>query len=113
MIDRIVSALRCVWLSATCASFLSVSAVAQEQVQDLPVFGSFSPSEVGFIVSGPHARKIFDAMTTAYVTDPCTGGWSKTDASGFNCTLHPDGETQCSFGYNYATQKLTMGPLTC
>ncbi|KUF09677.1 hypothetical protein [Pseudoponticoccus marisrubri] len=98
------------------SALLALSAgppAASQEVDGLPVYARFSPTEVGFIVSGPHARQIFDAMTTPHSQDPCTGGWTKQDASGFNCTVHPDGETQCSFGYNYATQRLTHGPLTC
>lgn len=86
---------------------------AQQEVQDLPVFGSFTQNGVGFIVSGPHARTIFDAMRAQTMTDDCTGGWTKVDASGFNCTVYPDGQTECSFGYDYNTQRLTRGPLTC
>lgn len=100
-------------LLALAFAVVACAGSAEEVVTDLPVYARFSEHEVGFIVEGPYARMIFDNMRTAMTEDLCTGGWSKIDASGFNCTVHPDGETQCSFGYRYETQKITNGPLIC
>jgi len=69
--------------------------------------------EAGFIIYGAAAHQMFQMMQSKEEHDFCTEGKIKTDPSGFNCSIDPSGEATCSFGYNFATQRVTPGPLTC
>jgi len=69
--------------------------------------------EAGLIISGEHARVMFELMTTEAVDDPCGEGLTKEDPSGMRCYQDVDGTAQCSFGYDFGRQVLTSGPLVC
>ena len=52
-------------------------------------------------------------MTSKGVSDLCTGGLVKTDGDGLRCFDLGTGEYTCDVGYNFATQKLVSGDMTC
>ncbi len=101
-------------------AMISATASAQMEVYPLPGVsaglewtGQNTPSEAGFLITGDFARALFDSMQAPTQQDVCTGGWMKQDQSGFQCAVDPDGTSTCSFGYNFGSQRLTPGPLTC
>lgn len=113
-----MSALRC---PAALLVLALAAGPASAQMEVHPLSGVFAglqgagqtASEAGFLIQGEFARILFDSMQAPTQQDACTGGWIKQDQSGFQCSVDPDGSAQCSFGYDFATQRLTPGPLTC
>lgn len=107
-------------LMSLAATLVFTSAVAQEiegpikdGYQKIGVNMDTGNPEAGFIISGSAAAAMYSMMRSTPQLDECTEGQIKTDASGFNCLKHPDGDYMCSFGYDFVTQRVTNGPITC
>jgi hypothetical protein len=52
-------------------------------------------------------------MTSEGEADLCTRGQVKKDADGLRCFELGAGEYVCDVGYNFATQKLGSGDMSC
>ncbi len=106
---------------AVVLTFGLMASHAQAQDNIVPItegFQQIGPNvegqpEAGFIIYGPSARQMYQMMRSPEQHDHCTEGKVKMDPSGFNCGIDPSGEATCSFGYNFANQSVTAGPLTC
>ena len=111
--------LRATLLAALLAAPLP--AAAQTQVVPIPgVSGSLSSNrtgngaEAGFIVTGPFARQMYDAIPGDPFPDQCEPtSRVKGNPDAVHCVLSPDGDAMCSFGFDFGNQTLTSGPLVC
>ncbi len=63
-------------------------------------------------VSGVAAKVLYENMAGKAVNDACTGGQSKSDASGLRCYKAPDGYS-CDFGYNFKARKMSDSDVSC
>jgi hypothetical protein len=66
-----------------------------------------------FEFRGSVARKLYESMKSEGVADLCTGGQVKTIADGLRCFELGAGDYVCDVGYNFATEKLVSGDMTC
>lgn len=97
---------------------MSVLAEEGENISAWAVLGAPSDGtegrELGIIIDGEMAKKVYLAMPVAEMPEPCTEGFQKRDGDGLFCIVTPDRkEYQCSFGYVLGKQRVTFGPLRC
>ncbi len=84
------------------------------QGQVAPASDGSNKKELGIILEGEIAQKVYAAMTAREEKDECTGGFQKRDGGGLVCAVSVKrDEYQCSFGIVLGTGKVTFGPLTC
>ena len=70
--------------------------------------------ELGIIVTGEMAMKIYKALPGPEKPEACTDGFEKRDGAGMFCIRSADNKDyQCSFGYVLGEQRVTYGPLRC
>jgi hypothetical protein len=76
--------------------------------------GLRSPSCVLTIeISGKAAEMLYTGMKAKAQRNECTGGLTKIDASGLNCTKLGDGNFNCDIGYHFGEQNFGNSLISC
>lgn len=100
---------------------LASNSITAQDLQPFHGHGQIAPAsdgsgkkELGIILDGEIAQKVYTSMTAREEKDDCTGGFQKRDGDGLVCAVSVKrDEYQCSFGILLGTGKVTFGPLTC
>jgi hypothetical protein len=98
---------------------------AQERTQFMPLEGSYRMSshdcqtdpsaDCVFYVEfrGKTAQAAYDSMKSAPVEDMCTGGHVKSDNDTLICFSSADNGHSCHFGYDFKSQMIVTGDVSC
>ena len=71
-----------------------------------------SEVELGLIITGEAAERLYNRLAVAATKDLCTGGTRKDHPTGMQCAKNSN-EYTCSIGYQLRSGGTTPGPLTC